>query len=328
VNRIRAAIRHFDAFQQRHSWAAFPVAVGRKFSDDRAGSLGAVIAYYAFLAVFPLLLVLVVVLGVVLHGHPALQQKALGSALADFPVIGGALRTNVSGLHRTGLSLVLGLLGTLVGARGVANAAQYAFNTVWAVPYKRRPGFPGSQFRSFAAIGVIGLGVLTTTVLSGFAEGVSHLPVLVQAGVRAAAFATSLALNIALFWLGFRITTAAEVPTRALRTGAVLAAVAWQILQAAGGYLIGHELRHASTLYGVFGLVLGLLFWLHIQAQLTLFVVEADVVRTRGLWPRSLLPPPYTEADRESFTAYAKVEERHDEVTVDVTVDDSGGGRR
>ncbi|MBS2536173.1 YihY/virulence factor BrkB family protein [Catenulispora sp. NF23] len=327
MNRLRAVLRRFDSFQQRHPWAGFPVAVGRKFNDDRAGSLGAVIAYYAFLAVFPLLLVLVVVLSVVLHGHPALQQRALGSALADFPVIGGALRTNVSGLHRSGLSLVLGLLGTLIGARGVANAAQHAFNTVWAVPYKRRPGFPWSQVRSFAAIGVIGLGVLTTTALSGIGEGFSHLSVWVQLGVRLTAFATSLVLNVALFWLGFRITTAAEVPTRALRTGAVLAAVAWQLLQAVGGYLIGHELRHASTLYGVFGLVLGLLFWLHIQAQLTLFVVEADVVRARGLWPRSLLAPPYTEADRVSFTAYAKVEERHDGVTVDVTIEGSTDGR-
>jgi hypothetical protein len=76
----------------------------------------------------------------------------------------------------------------------------------------------------------------------------------------------------------------------------------------------------------VFGRVLGLLFWLHIQAQLTLFVVEADVVGTRGLWPRSLPAPPYTEADRESFTIYAKFEERRDEVTVHVTIDDSTDG--
>jgi YihY family inner membrane protein len=324
VNRLRSAIRDFDSFQQRHSWAGFPIAVGRKFSEDRAGSLAAVIAYYGFLAVFPLLLVLIVVLGIVLQGHPALQQKALGSALADFPVIGGALRTNVSGLHSSGASLVAGLLGTLIGARGVANAAQHAFNTVWGVPYKHRPGFRGSQIRSLAAIGVISLGVLTTTALSGIADGVSHLPVLIQAGARTGALLLSLALNILLFWLGFRITTAPEVPTWALRTGAVLAAVVWQMLQAVGGYLIGHEFRHASTLYGVFGLVLGLLFWLHIQAQLTLFIVEADVVRTRGLWPRSLLAPPFTEADRESFTGYAKIEERRDGVNIDVTIDSEG----
>jgi YihY family inner membrane protein len=326
VNRLRTAAQDFDSFQQRHSWAGFPIAVGRKFSEDRAGSLAAVIAYYAFLAVFPLLLVLIVVLGIVLQGHPALQQKALSSALADFPVIGGALRTNVSGLHSSGASLTVGLLGTLIGARGVANAAQHAFNTVWGVPYKRRPGFGGSQIRSFAAIGVISLGVLTTTALSGIADGVSHLPVLIQAGARTAALLLSLTLNILLFWLGFRITTAPEVPTRALRTGAVLAAVVWQALQAVGGYLIGHEFRHASTLYGVFGLVLGLLFWLHIQAQLTLFVVEADVVRTRGLWPRSLLAPPFTEADRESFAGYAKIEERREGVNIDVTIDSEDEG--
>jgi membrane protein len=319
---LRNTAASFDAYQQRHAWLGFPIAVGRKFSDDKAGSLAAVIAYYAFIAVFPLLLVLVIVLDVVLYGHPELQAKALNSALADFPVIGDTLRMNVTGLHRTGLSLALGLVGVLIGARGVANAAQNAFNTVWAVPYKRRPVFPASQARSFAALGVIGFGVLVTTGLSVVAGGVSHVPGLVDLGVRIGAAAVSLALNVLLFWLGFRLMTAAEVRTRDLRTGAVLAAVLWQVLQAAGGFLIGHELRHASALYGVFGLVLGLLFWLHIQAQLTLFMIEADVVRTRGLWPRSLLAPPLTDADRQSYTTYAKVEERNDAVNVDVTINE------
>lgn len=319
---LRTIAERFDAYQQRHAWLGFPIAVGRKFSDDKAGSLAAVIAYYAFVSLFPLLLVLVVVLGIVLHGHPGLQDKALNSALVDFPVIGETLRTNVTGLHRTSLSLVLGLIVVLFGTRGVADAAQNAFNTVWGVPYKRRPAFPASQARSFAALGVIGLGVLVTTALSAVAAGVPHLPGLLDLGVRSGAAGVSLGLNVLLFWLGFRLMTAPEVSTGDLRTGAVLAAVLWQVLQAAGGYLIGHELRHASALYGVFGLVLGLLFWLHIQAQLTLFMIEADVVRTRGLWPRSLLAPPLTDADRQSYTAYAKAEERNDAVTVDVTFDE------
>jgi hypothetical protein len=63
-------------------------------------------------------------------------------------------------------------------------------------------------------------------------------------------------------------------------------------LQAVGGYLVGHYLRHTSQVYGVFAIVLGLLFWLYLGAQLTLYAAEVNVVAARRLWPRSVLQPP------------------------------------
>lgn len=74
MKRLLAAV---DSYQQRHRWLAFPLAVWRKFGDDQAGSLAALLAYYAFLATFPLLLVLVTVLGLVLAGNPGLQRDVL-----------------------------------------------------------------------------------------------------------------------------------------------------------------------------------------------------------------------------------------------------------
>ncbi len=74
-------------------------------------------------------------------------------------------------------------------------------------------------------------------------------------------------------------------------TGAVVAGIAWQALLAAGGYLVGHNLRHATDIYGFFAVVLGLLSWLYLGSELTLYAAEVNVVLTRRLWPRSLLPP-------------------------------------
>jgi hypothetical protein len=76
-------------------------------------------------------------------------------------------------------------------------------------------------------------------------------------------------------------------------------------------------LRHSSSLYGIFGLVLGLLAWLYLQAQLTIYAAEIDVVRTRGLWPRSLFPPPLTEKDRAVYRAYAQAEQRLPEIHIE-----------
>jgi YihY family inner membrane protein len=283
---MRRLLAALDKFQQRHRALAFPIAVYRKFSDDQAGSLAALVSYYAFVSTFPLLLVLVTVLGMVLSGNPHLQQDVLNSALSEFPVIGQQLRANVHSLGRSGIGLVVGLALTFIGARGVANAMQNAMNQVWEVPRTERPGFPSAWLRSFALIAIIGLGVIVTTVLSGVSAWSGHT--FLGSWGRVLGIALSLVLNIGLFWLGLHVATAAEVTWRQLRLGAILSAVVWQALQFLGGYVVAHVLRHASELYGTFGLVLGLLGWFHLQAQLTLYAVEADVVRARKLWPRSL----------------------------------------
>ncbi len=311
IARLLAAV---DRFQQRHAVLAFPIAVWRKFGDDQAGNLAALIAYYAFVSVFPMLLVLVTVLGFVLAGNQQLQQDVLNSALTEFPVIGPQLRDNIHSLGTGSGELSIGLVGTFLGARGVASAVQNAMNQVWAVPRRARPGFPVSWVRSFALIGVIGLGVLVTTALSGISAWGGH-----EFGPwsRVGIVALSLALNIGLFWLGLRVATAAQITWRELRLGAIISAIIWQTLQYLGGYFVTHELRHSSSLYGIFGLVLGLLAWLYLQAQLTIYAAEIDVVRTRRLWPRSLFPPPLTDKDRAAYRAYAQAEQRLPEIHIE-----------
>jgi membrane protein len=307
MNMAKRALRAADELQQQHAWLAFPVAVWKKFGDDQAGDLAALIAYYAFVGIFPLLLVLVTVLSIVLKNDPGLQHRLLDSALAQYPVIGQQLK--VPGpLHQSGLALVVGLLGTFIGARGVANAMQNALNSVWEIPYARRPGFPWSLLRSFGLILVIGLGLIGTTILSTMAGGAGHL--LSGFGATLAALVVSLVLNIGLFWVAFRLGTAPEISWRQLRPGAVIGGIIWQILQAVGGYFVSHQLAHASPVYGTFAIVLGLIAWLYLEAEFTLYAVEINVVRTYRLWPRSVAPPPYTEQDRRAFQLYAQVEKR------------------
>jgi membrane protein len=318
MNAAQKVLHSVDRLQQRWPWLAFPVAVWKKFGDDQAGNLAALIAYFTFASIFPLLLVLVTVLDLVLGHDPTLRMKVLNSAFGQFPVIGPQLKANVHSLHQTGLALVTGLVLTFLGTRGVAGAAQNALNTAWGVPYSRRPGFPWAALRSIAMIIVVGIGVLATTLLSGLAGGAAH--VLTGAGAHVGAIAVSLLLNIAVVWLGFRLATAREVTARELFLGAVLAAIVWQALQLLGGYLVAHELARSSSLYGVFGLVLGLIAWLYLQAQLTLYAVEAAVVKSRHLWPRTLFPPPLHEPDRRAYQLYAQAQQRFANESIEVRI--------
>jgi len=308
MNRVKRAVHAADTLQQRHAWLAVPVAVWKKFGDDQAGNQAALIAYYSFVAIFPLLLVLVTVLSIVLKNDPGLQHRLLNSALGHYPVIGQQIG-HISPLTQTGLPLVVGLLGTFFGARGVATAIQNALNTLWEVPIARRPAFPWSWLRSFGLMVVIGLGLVFTTFLSTSASGgAAHF--LPGPGAKIAALAVSLIVSVGVFWLSFRLGTAKEIGWRQLRLGAVIAGVIWQILQYVGGYFVSHQLAHASPVYGTFAVVIGLLAWLYLEAELTLYAVQVNVVIAFRLWPRAIAPPPYTEQDRQAFQLYTRVEER------------------
>ncbi len=292
-------VRRLDRIQQRVPGTNFAFAVVRKYGEDQGGNLAALIAYYAFLSVFPLLLVFVTILGLVLPSHPGLQERLLRSALGEFPVIGEQLR--LAGIHGDWWVLVVSIAISVWGARGVANAAQHAFNEVWDVPYAQRPGFLPSLGRSLGMLLLLGIAVMVTGFLSGVG-GAGSFGIAVRVGV----FALSTVVNIGVFVVAFRLATAKAVRTRDLVVGAVVSAVLWQVLLAVGGLLVTHQVRHAQSLYGAFGVVLGLVGWLQVQALLTLLAVEVDVVRSRRLWPRSVAPPPLTEADREAYTAYAR----------------------
>ena len=317
---VKAWVARVDRLQQSHTWMAFPYAVVKKFGDDEAGDLAALIAYYGFLSLFPLLLALITVLGFALGGHPNLQAKVLHSTLGQFPVLGDQLQRNVHSLHGSGVALAIGLGGSIYGGLGVTKAAQKALNQVWAVPRKSRPGFLPALGRSLLLLVVVGGGILGTTVLTGIGAGKSVL----GPGLRVATIAASTGLNVALFAIAFRLLTARDVAWGDLVPGAVVAAVAWQVLQALGGYYVGHQLKGMSQTYGFFAIVLGLLSWLYLEAQIVLLAAEVNVVRAGRLWPRSLAQTELTTAAERAYTAYAEVEERTPEE--DVHVEFQGAG--
>jgi uncharacterized BrkB/YihY/UPF0761 family membrane protein len=263
---------------------------------------------------FPLLLVFVTVLGYVAHDDPQLRHDLLNTALADFPVVGQELRRNVGALGGNGLALVVGLLTLLWGSLGVAQVAQHVMAQVWNVPGARRPGFVPRLVRSLLVLAVLAIAVVGTAALTTVATllpGGSAVPILSTALV--------VVLNVGLYWLAFRVLTPKEIATRDLLPGAVLGGIAWTALQALGSWLVARQLRHTSELYGTFGVVLGLLFFLYAASQIMVYAAEVNVVRTRHLVPRSLAPPPLTEADETVLTDVALAEQRRPEQSVEVT---------
>jgi uncharacterized BrkB/YihY/UPF0761 family membrane protein len=107
---VERLLRSVDRVQQRFRWLGFPFAVMRKFGDDGGGALTTVVAYNACFALSPLLLVVVTVLGFLLGRDSGFQQRLVGSAVAEFPIIGAQVQDNIHGLRGTGVGLVVGLV--------------------------------------------------------------------------------------------------------------------------------------------------------------------------------------------------------------------------
>jgi YihY family inner membrane protein len=312
VKRIERALRAGDRFQQRHSVLGFPIGVIKKFGDDQASNHAALLAYYGFVSVFPLMLVFTTVLGYALAHDAELRQRVIDTAIAQFPVLGTQISDSITTIQGSGLGLVVGLLGTLWGGLGITQSAQDAMNAVWNVPRKDRPGFWLRIARGLISLLLLAVGIIAATGLAGL--GTTGSGVL----DRIYSLAGSLLLNLLLLTVMSQALVGIWVPWRQLLPGTVSGAAGWSVLQALGVYVIDNQLERANLVYGVFAIVIVLLSWLYLSAQLLLYSAEINVVLARRLWPRSLLQPPLTEPDKRVLTALAEVEERRAEETVEV----------
>jgi membrane protein len=303
-----------DRRQQQTRGIRFVAALLKKYGDDQGGQLAALIAYYAFVSLFPLLLVLVTVLGFVLQGDPDERQKVLEGTLGQFPIISDYLKLH--SLNGSGAALAIGITGSLLAGLGFTNATQTAFNRIWHVPFKHRPNWIFARLRGVAMLALLGTMAIVSTVVAGYVGSTSHGATAVLAGIVLA-----LIVNLALFITAFKWLTATDLRWRDVLPGAIVAAVLWQLLQHLGGYYVDHALKRTGPLYGIFAVVLGLLAWLYLGAQLTIISAEINVVKKRRLCPRSFFSDPLLEADRRALTASAETEERIDDENVEVSFD-------
>lgn len=303
VTQLRTLLRQADSWQQRHRVVAFPAAVVRKFGDDGGGSLAALIAYYGFFSIFPLLMAFDAVAAFVLRGNLQLQRRVVDSALAEFPVIGAQIRSNVGAIRGSTLVLLLGITGAIWGGMAVLGSVQSAMDEVWDVPRRERSAWAARMIRGLIVMVALGLGILAATAAAGLAASLGSW--------RAAGtgLAISAALNVVMMAVIFRSSTSARVSWTDVLAGSAIAGLVWTLLQAIGGYIVERHIRGASNAYGTFAIVIGLLTWLYLGAQLTVIAAEVNVVRCRRLWPRSLLPPPTRPGDELALSLQARQEE-------------------
>lgn len=316
-----------DRAQRRWSVLGYPIAVIYKYFDDQGNYLAAIITYYAFIAIFPLLLLGSSILGFFLQDNPELQQDLLDTALAQFPIIGDQLG-RPEGLQGSTEAIVIGGLVALYGALGLGQALQNALNIAWSVPRNSRPNPVLLRLKSLFLLLTAGVAVLAVSVLSTLAANTEVFGETVSSYRWPITLAT-IVINTLVLTALFRVGAArshsiwtGSVP------GAITASLLWIGLQKVGTLYVTNVLTETSAMNQTFGLVLGLIGIIWLTAVIGVLGIEVNVVLDRGLWPRALLTPftdrvQLTEADRRAYTSYARAQRHKGFETVEVTFTDT-----
>jgi len=301
VNRI---IAWADRLQRKYDVLGFPYAVVKKYGDDAGGRQAALITYYGFLSIFPLLLLGVAILSRVLADHPDLRQRLIDE------IVPKALRSTVehslATLPTSTVPFVVGLVGLLLSGTGVVFSAYQTLNHVAAVRHRCRAGFVSRYVRVFVVLAVLMLGALATGALTVVATALPSQP-----GVqRAAAILGSALIVFAVLLLGAKLLLARHAPIRALWPGAVLGAAAVTVVLNAGAPLLARLVTKAGPVYGSFATVAGMFALLYLVGQVLVYAAEVAAVRYARLWPRALDLNRPTEADVRVLTLLAHEQER------------------
>jgi membrane protein len=322
VHRV-GVVGTIDGFQRRHPIIGFPLGVIYKFFDDQGNYLAAILTYYAFVAIFPLMLLGTSILGFVLGARPEWQEDILNSALGQFPIIGDQLG-RPEGLRGSAAGVAFGSLAALYGSLGLAQSLQNAMHVAWSVPRNSRPNPVYARLKSLVLLLTAGLALLSVTVVSTIA---STTTAFFEVGTRWLLPLVTVLVVGAMLTILFRFAAAGQHSFRRAAPGGFALALMWQLLQLGGVLYVGEVLVDTTAMTKTFGLVLGLIGFLFIGAVMAVLAMEINVVIARRLYPRALLTPftdavDLTPADRRAYASYARMQRHKGFERVSVTWDD------
>jgi len=301
VNRI---IAWADRLQREHSVLGFPYAVVKKYGDDEGGRQAALITYYGFLSIFPLLLLGVAVLSRVLADNPDLRERLIAAIVPE--ALRSTVEHSLATLPTSAVPFTIGLIGLLFSGTGVVFSAYQTLNNVAAVRYRCRAGFFSRYVRVFVVLVILMLGALAAGTLTVVATALPGQP-----GVqRAAAVLGTAVVIFAVLLLGAKLLLARHAPVRALWPGAVLGAVAVTAVLNVGAPLLARLVAKAGPVYGSFATVAGMFALLYLVGQALVYSAEVAAVRYARLWPRALDLNRPTAADTRALALLAREQER------------------
>jgi len=302
--RVARIVAWADRLQRKHGVLGFPYAVVKKYGDDAGGREAALITYYGFLSIFPLLLLGVAVLSRVLASNPDLRERLITAVVPE--ALRSTVEHSLAALPTSTIPFVFGLIGLLYSGTGVVFSVYQTLNHVAAVPYRLRAPFLSRYVRVFVMLVTLLVGGLAVGALTVVATALPRQP-----GVqRAAAVLGSALVVFAVLLLAARLLLVRPAPVRALWPAAILGAAVVTLVLTVGAPLLARLVAKAGPVYGSFATVAGMFALLYLVGQGLVYAAEVAAVRYARLWPRAVDLNRPTEADARALALLAREQER------------------
>ena len=243
-----------------------------RFSELHGGHLAGAVTLQTFLALFPLLLLVMSVVGFfAANRNPNLAVELI----KDFGLTGEAARTFSDALDKAvqtrGTTLGIGTIGLVWSSLGLVGALQYAYNQVWQVEARgMKDKLVGLAW--FAGAAVLFVTSAAVTALLGLLPGI----------LWPASLLVTLAVNAALWLWTAKLLPNRDVGWRPLLPGAVLGAIGLEVLKLLGAFYVPQMVASSSAVYGSIGAVFAVLAWLFFFGRLVVYSSCLNVV----LWER------------------------------------------
>jgi len=259
-------------------WVGVAEAVQRRSSLDQTRFLAATLTFYSFVSLFPLILLVLSVIGVFV-GDDARRAELVSQVAEEIPGLGPLVDRNLRALvNGRAVSGIVGAIGLVYTGVDVIQAAQHALGRIF------RTGEGGGPLwrraRSYLLLGALAPFVMASvavTVLVGGvrAEGVGGETLQVLGGGLVVAF------DVVLFLAVYRVVTPAPGPSvRRHLPGALLTTVGWTLLKLTGSWYGTRIAAKGTAIYGTFAIVVGVLAVLHLASRFFLQGAELTAVLT------------------------------------------------
>lgn len=316
---VQRVLAWADRTQRRHAVFGFPYAVIKKYGDDAAGKHAALITYYGFLSIFPILLLAVVLVTNVLAGNQQLREDVIASIVPE--QFQHTVDNAVLSLPTGGLPLIVGVVGLLFSASGIVFSTYDTLNHLAGVPHRDRFDMLPRYLRGFAMVGVLLVCVLSVGTLAVLAAQVPD----VAGAPRAVTVGGLLTIAFLMLVAAPKLLIARPTPLRAIWPAAVIGALVIGTLVLVLGPLLGRFVARSGPVYGSFATIVGLFALLYLVSQTLLYAAEVAVVHRRRLWPRALDASRPTTADQRALTLLARIETRIGPEQITVSFDPPPG---
>ncbi len=266
VRRRRPFIDHVVRMQQHY---------GKVGASQQAGA----ITYFGFLSFFPIMALAFFVIGWVAKVYPNAQRDLVEAINSVLPGLVGNEPGQVSIetiQDAAGAIALVGVVGVLYAGLGWITALRDALETVFELPRPEQPNFVMGKVRDLLSLGLIGLVLIVSVAVAGFVTGFSDL-VLGWVGLDAElgwlvtviGRVIGFLANVVLFFVLFRLLAHPHAPKRSLWSGAVLGAVAFEVLKALSFLLLASTENQPA--FQAFGIALILVVWINYFSRVVLY---------------------------------------------------------